>query len=574
MRYPFASLVFAFCCLCSTLHMRAAGATALELTDQTAAFEVSTPVLAWIEPGRTASVEQAAAQGTFSPTAPGTLYELNSQNTLWIKLPVRSYPEGHTAWSLNIPLTSVDVVVLHQQTRNGQWVSQSGGTEAAGQAPSKHGLYPEFDLLEPADSKTSIYLQIRNISAVNVPLRLAPTHLRDGQRIAESSALGLVLGCVLSLTLLSFFRYAEHRNRIDFLGGAYSMGVILTIASLNGVTLGMLWLSPITWPPFSSHACMAITMGVALFLLRDAYAMSTRHRRYDPVLVSVALLALASPLSLLLLERASANLILSSLTLLAALVGFVGAALTLRFRSRIGWLLFAAYALQFLGVLRLIVEAWAWVPVWWEFRYLISLTYALSVPLLVYALSRATHDRKELVVRANHLPNQDALTGLLTREAFLSQYKDAYRRVADDGAPVALVLVSLINHQHIRQAFNDTTAEQCLLRAVIKLHRLLRDVDPAGRVDTARFALLLEGVADKDALNNRMVKLIASGHIPIPGLVPQVTLQFHAACVLLHHHLLPTDQVLPALEALLQEMTPRTRRPIRFLEAPQTRPVE
>ena len=46
---------------------------------------------------------------------------------------------------------------------------------------------------------------------------------------------------------------------------------------------------------------------------------------------------------------------------------------------------------------------------------------AMSVPLLMYALSRATHDRKELAIRANHLPNQDALPGLPTREAFTDQ---------------------------------------------------------------------------------------------------------------------------------------------------------
>ena len=155
----------------------------------------------------------------------------------------------------------------------------------------------------------------------------------------------------------------------------------------------------------------------------------------------------------------------------------------------------------------------------------------------------------------------------------MRQYAAAYKRVISDGEPVAVVLISVINHDHIRQAFGDTTAEQCLLRAVIKLQRVLRDVDPAGRVDTHRFALLLEGVADKDALNQRMVQLIASGLIPIPGLEPEVNLQFQAACVLLHHNPVTPERVFDELGSLLQDMSPRTRRPIRFLEAPPTHPV-
>ncbi len=113
-------------------------------------------------------------------------------------------------------------------------------------------------------------------------------------------------------------------------------------------------------------------------------------------------------------------------------------------------------------------------------------------------------------------------------------------------------------------------AEQCLLRAVVKLHRILRDVDPAGRVDTDHFALLLEGVATREALTERVVQLIASGLIPLPGFTPQVTLQFQASCVLLHENRLPLESALEQLKEVLREMSPKTRRPIRFLEAVPT----
>jgi len=189
------------------------------------------------------------------------------------------------------------------------------------------------------------------------------------------------------------------------------------------------------------------------------------------------------------------------------------------------------------------------------------------VPVLLYALSQLTHDRKELVVRANHLPTQDALTGLLTPEVFQTHLETAVQRAIDHREPLALVMVRVTNHEHIRQAYSDTTAEQCLLRAVVKIQRILRDVDPAGRVGTAEFALLMEGVATRQALTERMVKLIGSGLIPLPGLVPEVTLHFHAVCVMLHDNPVPPARVLDDLRDLLAGMSPHTRRPIRFLEA-------
>ena len=116
--------------------------------------------------------------------------------------------------------------------------------------------------------------------------------------------------------------------------------------------------------------------------------------------------------------------------------------------------------------------------------------------------------------------------------------------------------------------------EQCELRAVVKLHRVLRDVDPASRIQAGKFALLLEGVKTRDLLNVRMVKLIASGLTPQPGLQPQVPLHFHAACVLLHERPLDASSALDSLLELLSTMAAGTRRPIRFIDAQDTQPLE
>jgi GGDEF domain-containing protein len=133
-------------------------------------------------------------------------------------------------------------------------------------------------------------------------------------------------------------------------------------------------------------------------------------------------------------------------------------------------------------------------------------------------------------------------------------------------------MLKVINHEHIRVTLGDHVAEQCLLRTVVKLHRILRDVDPAGRLGPDRFGLLMEGVVSRRALTERMVHLIASGLIPLPGLEPEVTLQFHVACVMLHQYPMVPDEALAALDGVLSEMSPHTRRPIRFIEERPTQP--
>jgi GGDEF domain-containing protein len=78
-----------------------------------------------------------------------------------------------------------------------------------------------------------------------------------------------------------------------------------------------------------------------------------------------------------------------------------------------------------------------------------------------------------------------------------------------------------------------SVAEQSLLRSVIKLRRLLRDVDTVSRVGEARFGLILEGVTSRSSVTDRAARLIAAGLMPLKGLKPEVTLQFHIAAVLM-----------------------------------------
>ena len=183
------------------------------------------------------------------------------------------------------------------------------------------------------------------------------------------------------------------------------------------------------------------------------------------------------------------------------------------------------------------------------------------------ARSDARHTREQ------GAPGLDALTGLLDPSAFHEQLQQAVARYEHGREDAAVVLVELVNHAAIQAQHGAAVAEQSLLRSVMKLRRVLRDVDVAGRLGQARFGLVLQGVGSRVAVTDRAARLVAAGLMPLPGLQPEVTLHFHLAAVLLRERLLAPPALLDALGELLAGMAPRTHRPVRFLLPEDTMPV-
>lgn len=541
----------------------ARAASPLLLTDNSEPQPLQDSSMQWLEPGRNATAAQAWA-APFEATHMGHAAPLNANNTLWIKLTLVRATGSTGRWTLNIPQPYLDHVVLFER-QDGAWYPQTAGDKHAQRHWNVRGLYPEFELYLPPGKPVEVLLQVRNFKPLAVPLRMAPANLREGQRMAEGIGLGVMFGLILTLTVVSLMRYAEFRHMSDLGAALYSAMVALTLAQFNGILNALLWPDPV-WADYASSVLPSLAIGVTLLCVRHLYALSTHHPRLDQLLGVLGFSALASVTSYLLLDRAMADTVSGIVILLGTACCLLATAVNWRAGSPLGAWLMWTYSPKLGLVIWTTLEAGGNLPAFWPLRYLLTFIVAASVPALVYALGRATHDRKEIVARAEQLPTQDALTGLLTAEVFQTHVADAYQRAITHREPLALVLVNIANLDHIRHSMGDPAAEQCLLRAVIKLHRVLRDVDPAARVGSARFALLLEGVGSRQALTERLVKLVASGLIPLQGMPTEVTLQFQAACVLLHENPVEPAQALNELAGVLAGISPRTRRPIRFLE--------
>jgi len=541
------------------------------LNDATPAFEITTDVLTWLEAGHTATVDSVHEHNELLTLKPALARQQTSgDNVLWMHFLVQRDLTSRQEWSLNIPLPFVDDVTLFVSDGNGGWSRQRAGDTLAQSQWTHPWLYPDFVLDIPPGATRAVYLRVENFSHLSMPILAATRTIRDSERLLETLAIGVTLGLLFALAVLSGFKYLEYRNRADAGAVAFGLLIALVVAQINGVLSALLWADVPAWGNYAYAILPVLGLGGALQFLRHLYGLSGRYRRYDRFLQVSAWLTIGSIGSFLVLPIREADQLCGLVLFLATLVAMLATVLNAYKGSTSARWMLVSFIPQCAAMLWLAADQFGAVETVWQMRYFMSFALALIAPLLTYSLHVATQGKNELMLRANLLPVQDALTGLLTREAFVELGRKAFTRVMERGEPVALVMIELVNYDHIRQTFDNQIAEQSLLRTVVKLHRVLRDVDQAGRVDTARFALLLDGVFTRDQLSERAVKLIASGLIPLPGLQPLLTLQFHAACLLLHEHPLEPGAALDELSALLAEIKPGTRRPIRFIEPVST----
>lgn len=530
-------------------------------------LELDGPLDAWLEPAQAASIaEVAAAPERFTAHPPRLPFALRDGTTLWIRLRVLRAPGESDAWIMDIPMPYLDSVTLYQRDFSGRWITRVSGDTIAHASWSLQGLHPTFRVHFAGSEPQQLYLQIRNMSQIAVPVRFARESTYESRRMLESLLMGWVLGLLLTLAGFSLVRYIAHRDRLDLGAMAYALLVGFAIAQVNGVMAATVW-SNLPWLSNNlTKIASVLGVGGSLLFMRQLYALSVHFHRFDMLLGVTGWATMVASLGVFVLAPEPANLVETLAYVVSTSVALVAAVLSWRQKSPIGYWLLLATVPQSLGILWLAAETAGMVQPVWEVRYYTSLCAALSVAVLMFALRRTTQERQDRIDRANHLATQDALTGLLKRDVFDLHLEEALKRVRENREPVALAVVSLANYPQIVETFGPVIGEQCELRAVVKLHRVLRDIDPASRLGTGQFALLLQGLGKREHLSQRMVKLIASGLTPQPGLKPPVPLQFHVACAMLHERSFNFATLMDDLRELLTGIAPGSRRPIRFLE--------
>ena len=539
------------------------------LHDSAGQFEADELVRTWIDPAGNARIEDVARSGggaPFRPSEPQVIHQLGPQAALWMHLRVQRGEEERHDWVIEFPMPALDLVTVYQR-EGGAWIAESAGDTLAVARWAERGRYPFFRVdLAPGEVR-DLYVRIRHTTAANFPVQLATASSQSQRLQLEYLALGAAFGSLLLLIAGCLARGWAYRDAVFGWYAGYAALTTLGVAAYTGAA------APLLWPGFGALEDAPVSMlafaalAAAMMFVRTLLAL---RRRYPLLHRLISALALAGAVLVLVPAFAPKAVALPLLATFFAMstASALAAAVTVWLRGDVvaRWV-FAAYIPMVVALLLALGRVFGWVPVSAASQYAVVAAIGLEVPLLLVALFIRSRDRHSTQVREQALSTRDALTGLLAPHLFTDRLRQVVARHRRDGLNAAVMYIELVNHRRIREHFGTAVAEQSLLRSVIKLRRLLHDVDTVSRVGENCFGVLLEGAASRTSVTERASRLIAAGLMPLPGLKPDVTLQFHIAAVMLGDSPIDAEPLEAALRAQLAGMSPRTRRPIRFVEA-------
>jgi diguanylate cyclase (GGDEF)-like protein len=547
----------------------------VQLSDTQALLEAQGLAGAWVDPHGTATLEEVLQGGPalFQPARADQIHSLGAAGGLWLHYRLVRGRNDRNGWLLVFPMPLLDLVTIYQREARGQWLSQTAGDTVAVASWPEPGRYPHFRLDLAPGQVRDVYVRIKHLTAADFPIQLISESAYDQRIQIEYLGLGLTFGALMLLIATCLAQSLVYRDRVYAWYALYALVTMLGVSAYAGVAAHLIW------PGFGAlgdapPACLAIlAAAAALLFVRNLTGISARHPVIDEMAYWAGLAGIVLAAAFPMLEKPVGPMALAAYVAATSITNIWIAWASWRRGDIVGAWVLVAYFPFAVAVGMAVLRLFGWLPVSFGTQYAVVVATAAQMPLLLVALNIRSRERHGAEIREQALSSQDALTGLLAPHLFHDRLRQVVARHKRDRENAAVVFIDLVNYPRIKSGYGSAVAEQSLLRSVIKLRRLLRDVDTVSRIGEARFGLILEGVTSRIAVTDRAARLIAAGLMPLKGLKPDVTLQFHIAAVLLDERKWEFPELVDALDGLLGGMSPRTRRPIRFLEPEATRPA-
>lgn len=574
MPWAIARLLMA-CCVLWYAQAAAALPDPVVLRDDAGSVDAQGLARTWVDPQGDASLAQVlrAPDTQFQAPEPGALHRLPAQGALWLHLRVQRAAKERGDWLLRLPMPVIDQVTVYQQD-DGQWRGETAGDTLAVHRWPAHGRYPVFRLDVPPGEMRDIYLRIQHSTPARFPLELLPEGRYAEAVQMEYLGLGAALGALLLLIGGCLAKAWAYRDPGFAWYAAYAALTSLAMSAYTGVAAQLLWpdFGLLQDAPTNMLACAAVA--AAILFVRKTLGLRRRLPWLDRLTLGLGIAGVVVAVLGAVLPKAVFLPAMGAYVLVACTVTLAVSAIAWRRGDAVaGWVFGAQFPLVS-AVMVTVTRNLGWLDLPFVPQYVVILGLALEVPLLLVALFIRSRDRHGAEIREQALSTHDALTGLLAPHLFEDRLRQVVLRHKRDGESAAVMYIDLVNYKPIKDTFSTAVAEQSVLRSVIKLRRLLRDVDTVARMGEARFGVILEGAASRHSVTERASRLIAAGLMPLPGLKPDVTLQFHVAALLLNERAMEAEEVQAALAEQLSRMSPRTRRPIRFIAPDEVPPPD
>jgi diguanylate cyclase (GGDEF)-like protein len=431
-----------------------------------------------------------------------------------------------------------------------------------------------FHLALPAGETRDVLVRVQNATPADFPVELATEAQNTEAMQGEYLALGAAFGALLLLIASCLATGWAYRDAAFSWYAGYAGITSLAAASYTGIAGQFLWpgFGALKDAPTTMLACAAV--GAAVLFVRKTLGLRRRLPWLDRLTLALGAAGLALVFLPLFAAKPVHVPVIAGYVCIASVCALLVSAIAWWRGDVVARWVFAAQFPMGVAMLATVFRLLGWANLSFVPQYAVVLALGFEVPLLLVALFIRTRDRHSAEVREHALSTHDALTGLLAPHLFTDRLQQAVTRFRRDGENAAIMYIDLVNHGRIREYFGSAVAEQSLLRSVIKLHRLLRDVDTASRMGEARFGVILDGASSRASVTERATRLIAAGLMPLPGLKPDVSLQYHVSALLIGDRPMEAEAIQKALAEQLARMSPRTRRPIRFIQPEQALPSE
>lgn len=517
-------------------------------------------------PRGSVSIDQVAA-GKLNPlfvAYAGTTAATNDSNELWLRIPLVNGARAPALWQLQFQMPATDEVSFYEQ-RGRFWTESMAGDRVETALWPREGRYPRFAVAMQSGEGKLVYMRVRHVFPLPLALRLLTDRQADETQQREYLAFGSALGAVLILVVVCLGNAVVYRNNAYAWFSLYAFVLALALASYTGLAGQYFWGQWPQWSDPSKGSLTLVAAGASVLFVRSLCKLGARNHALSRMAMGAGLLILLAA-GVYVIQPAAAIWLYASGMAAAAILPIAIAVYTWRRDDKVGPWVFAAY-LPLSGVVSLIVLRMLGVElIPFSGNTLASMALAATLPLLFIALNLRSRETQALQVRGKELTSLDPLTGLLAAHIFQDRAAACVNRYRKYHTDAAIMHVRIANLDRIREVHGSAIADQCMIRAAIKLGRVMGGADAMGRVEEAGFGLIFELPEPRQAITEKAAHLVAQGLMPLKGLKPQTSLQFHIVVNILSENPVGAVEMQAEMLNTLKNMSGRTRRPIRFLE--------
>jgi len=529
-----------------------------------------------IDPSGKLEVMDLLQSKNFRPEDPYQTYLLGKDGSAWIRLRVQvplsnngnanSRGSDLSAWVLEIPAPLLNDVQLYQV---GPDQRLQAAQKAGNLLPRAQWSYPSnasaFKLNLYAGETNDLWVRVKYPLATQLPVFLhSEADYLQGSR-AYFWGMGLIIGALLFLNFYVLTIVLAFRDWTHLAFSTYLTTTLATLFAYTGLNGYLLWQQSSTWIDVSVGFWQLLNVISSIVFVGLLLQAKTRAPKIAKGMIAVAVFALISLPVYVFADRSTVGGPLLVLNMLLAYAANLSMSIYAWQRGdKVGRTITLFFSALLLNMLVSGMAALGWLPIFWYQQLPVYIFLGLAFPLLLAEMNFKMRHELAMQIRAQGIRSHDALTDTLN-EPFLLARMRTIMASPRKRKEAAVVLVDVSNLPYMRENFAQDVVEQTLLRAVIKIKRVFGDMDAIGRIGDNRLALVLEN-SSKDLISKLAVELIASGLMPSKHTKQDISIIFHFAVVLLNDYEGAADDLMPALQALCDKMSPRTQRPIRYLE--------